>query len=285
MNFNLKKDVDYAKAVLGMNDTEIADFLGVSRMTLYRWEEGESKPSFDSLEKIYGKLYSASIHLNRLKEEMYGSSLTKNHTLLFHGARTELIGEPSIAYSEDKKDFGRGFYLGESFNQSASFIVGYKNSSVYIFDFDREAAKIKEFDVSIEWMLLIAYFRGKLEKYEDSPFLRSLLLELQNVDVVIAPIADNTMYTILDDFSMGKITDLQCLHALSANRLGRQYVFLNDECMKKSLKMLERCYYPEKERDEYRAYRLKENEIGKNKVIVALREYAGKGHYVEALFQ
>ena len=29
--------------------------------------------------------------------------------------------------------------------------------------------------------------------------------------------------------------------------------------------------------------RLKENEIGKNKVKIALREYAGKGKYIEEL--
>ena len=48
--------------------------------------------------------------LNRLKEEMYSSSLDENHVLLFHGAKKELIGNPSIFYSEEKKDFGKGFY-------------------------------------------------------------------------------------------------------------------------------------------------------------------------------
>ncbi len=283
MEFNLKKDIEYAKAVLNMNDSEISDFLGISRMTLARWKEGKSIPTFESLEKIYCKLYSSNINLNRLKEEMYSSSLPPNHSLLFHGAKNELIGNPSIVYSDDNKDFGRGFYLGESFSQSASFIVGYKSSSVYIFDFDRTKVKIKNFNVSIEWMILIAYFRGRLNEYKDSDFLKKLLLKLRNVDVVIAPIADNTMYTTLDDFIQGKTTDLQCLNALGANRLGMQYVFLNDKAINESLTMLERCFYPTNERKDYQEYRLKENEIGKNKVKIALREHAGKGKYIEEL--
>lgn len=283
MYFNLKKDINYAKTVLGMNDTEISDFLGISRMTLSRWGNETVLPSIDSLEKIYSKLYEAKISINRLKEEMYSSSLEVNHTLLFHGAKTELYSNPSIDYGEDKKDFGRGFYLGETFNQSASFVVGYKNSSIYIFDFDKSNINIREFTVSKEWMLLIAYFRGRLEEYKNSKYLAKLLKELENVDAIVAPIADNTMYTILDDFIQGKITDMQCLNALSANRLGKQYVFLNNKTIDSNLKMLERCFYSSSERKDYQTYRLKENEIGKNKVIIALREYAGIGKYIEEL--
>ncbi len=91
------------------------------------------------------------------------------------------------------------------------------------------------------------------------------------------------MYTTLDDFIEGKITDLQCLNALSANRLGKQYVFLTDESISKSLEALERCFYSTNERKDYQAYRLKENEIGKDKVKIALRQYAGKGRYIEEL--
>ncbi len=283
MFFNLKKDIDYSKAALGMNDVEIANFLGISRMTLLRWQNDKTRPTNDSLEKVYNKLYDRGINLNRLKEEMYSSLTKKNHSLLFHGAKNELIGSPSVQFSEDKKDFGKGFYLGERIDQAASFVVGYPNSSAYIFDFDKDNVNIVEYTVCEEWMLLIAYFRGKLDEYKNSEYLKKLLGNLKDVDVIIAPITDNTMYTILDDFIEGKITNLQCLNALSANRLGLQYVFLNDEILNKNLTMLERCYFSTSERKDYQAYRLKENEIGKNKVKIALREYAGKGKYIEEL--
>ena len=283
MNFELIKDIDSAKVVFGMNESGIASFLGISMMTLNRWRRGMVAPSYEALEKAYGRIYEAGLNLNRVKEELYSSKLKDGHALLFHGAKGEMKGEPSIAYSEGKKDFGKAFYLGESFEQSASFVVNFDRSSVYVFDFDKEGIKFKEFSVCREWMILIAYFRGRLQGYEDSPYLKGLLASLEGVDVVIAPIADNTMYTILDDFISGLITDLQCLNALSANRLGRQCVFLNDEAIKKSLRIQERLFYCQSERRDYRAYRLKEDEIGKNKVKLALREYAGKGTYIEDL--
>ena len=285
MYFNFIKDINYAKIVLGMSDEEISNFIGVSRMSLNRWKNGKVIPNDETLEKMYNSFYDSGINLNRIKEEMYESSLEKNHTLLFHGTKLELNGDPSIEYSDDKKDFGKGFYLGESFEQSASFVVGYKKSSIYIFDFNRTNINIKEFNVSKEWMILIAYFRGRLEEYKDSNYIKELLNNIKNIDVIIAPIANNTMYTILDDFINGKITDLQCLNALSANRLGKQYVFLNDNVINKSLKMLERCFYCEHERNDYESLKLKENEIGKNKVIIALREFAGKGKYIEELLK
>ena len=285
MYFDFTKDIKYSKIVLGLNETKMSEYLGISRITLSRWENNKNVPDYDTLEKVYNKLYDTNIYLNRVKEEMYNSSIENNHIILFHGAKTELIGEPSLSYSEDKKDFGKGFYLVESFEQSASFVVGYERSSVYIFDFNKENIKIKEYNVSKEWMLLIAYFRGRLDEYKNSSYIKKLIEELQYVDVVIAPIANNTMYTTLDDFINGKITDLQCLNALSANRLGKQYVLLNDKVINNNLKMLERCFYCQNERKDYQAYRLKENEIGKNKVKIALREYAGKGKYIEELFK
>ena len=283
MYFNYKKDISYAKTILENSNSEMASFIGFSRMTINRWENDKAIASYESLEKLYNKLYDANVNLNRLKEELYNSSLKENHVLLFHGAKSELISKPSVEFSEGKKDFGKGFYLGESFEQSASFVVNYEASSIYIFDFNKANVKIKEFSVSKEWMILIAYFRGRLDEYKDSIYVRKLLDEIKDVDVIIAPIANNTMYTTLDDFISGKITDLQCLNALSANRLGKQYVFLNDKAINKNLKMLERCFFCKNEKADYRTYRLKESEIGKNKVKLALREYAGKGKYIEEM--
>lgn len=285
MNFNYLKDINYAKIVLGTNDNEFCKKANITRMTLNRWKNNKVIPGHDSLEKLYGAIYEWGIRLNRIKEEMYQSLVKHNHVILFHGAKNGLDGNPSISFSEDKKDFGKGFYLGESFSQAASFVSGHNNSSIYIFDFDKNNIKTKEFNVSEEWMILIAYFRGKLEEYQDSDYLKKLIKELDDVDAVIAPIADNTMYTTLDDFISGKITNLQCINALSANRLGMQYVILNDKTLNSNLKMLERCFYCQQEKRDYQDYRLKENDIGKNKVKIALREYAGKGKYIEEILK
>lgn len=284
MEFDIKKDYEYVKTILNKSDEELAKIFNVSRMTLSRWFSGKSIPNRKNLEAFYNVIYSKKIRLNDIKQEIYKSNETKDKVILFHGAKNELIGNPSIEYSEDNKDFGKGFYLGTDIKQSSSFISTYKDSSIYVFEFDLSKAKVIEYDVSEEWMLLIAYFRGKLDSYSNSKIIEKLLKDIDGADVVIAPIADNTMYTVLNDFINGDITDMQCIHALSANRLGKQYIFLNDAAIKKSLKMIDRLYLCEKEKAYYSNVKIEESEVGKNKVKIARREYAGKGKYIEELF-
>lgn len=284
MQFEYVKDLEYVKSLLDANDESLADLLQVSRMTLNRWRKGISEPSSANLKNFYNSIYKKGIRLNRLKEKLYQSDKKESHVILFHGAKEELIGEPSISFSGEKKDFGPGFYMGESLFQSESFVGAYPNPSIYIGDFSQEGVKIKHFSVSEEWMLLVAYFRGKLEEYKKTPLLQRLLTGVKELDVIIAPIADNTMYSILNEFIDGTITDLQCLMALDANRLGKQYVFLNDNVLKQKLKIKERLYFCEEEKEDIKKRKLEESEIGKNKVKLAKRKYAAKGKYIEELF-
>lgn len=48
------------RIILGLNQQEAADALGVSRVIVARWEAGKSKPSADNLVKL-SKLYGCTI--------------------------------------------------------------------------------------------------------------------------------------------------------------------------------------------------------------------------------
>ncbi|GEM_PF-3721980 len=65
--------------------------------------------------------------------------------------------------------------------------------------------------------------------------------------------------------------------ALDANRLGKQYVFLNDDVLKHKLKIKERLYFCEEEKETIKNRKLEESEIGKNKVKLVMYKYAVKG--------
>ncbi len=106
--------MEYVKTLLDASDETLANFLVVSRLTLNRWRNGISEPSILNLKNFYNVIYKNGIRLNRLKEELYRSDKKEDHVILFHGAKEELIGEPSISFSGEKKDFGSGFYMGEA---------------------------------------------------------------------------------------------------------------------------------------------------------------------------
>lgn len=286
MEFNYIKDIEFAKKILSLSNEDACKMLGITRMTYYRWISHKTTPSLENLEKMYDAFYSKNLRINLLKEEMYKSKESKTIKILYHGAKEFIDGEITVEKSEPKKDFGKGFYVGESLLQSASFVSNFQKSSVYAIECNLASiSNIVELDVSCEWMVLISYFRGKIDEYSNSKYLRDLIKKVESADLIIAPIADNTMYDILDDFSSGEITDLQCLNALSANWLGKQYVFMNDKAIKRSLKIIDRFYLCDQEKNDYKTKKEESTKIGKDKVKFAKREYAGKGKYIEDLLK
>ena len=73
-------------------------------------------------------------------------------------------------------------------------------------------------------MLVIAYYRGWLTQYKHNEIIDKIVKKVENVDVIIAPIADNRMFDLISKFVDGSVTNEQCEHALAATNLSNQYV-------------------------------------------------------------
>lgn len=129
-------------------------------------------------------------------------------------------------------DFGCGFYTGESYDQSISFISNFNKSCVYFLDFNNVDLRCKKYNVDQEWILTIAYYRNALSKYAEHPIVQKLVTQSRDCDYIIAPIADNRMFQIINSFIDGEITDEQCKHCLAATNLGYQYVFATPKSTK-----------------------------------------------------
>ena len=131
---------------------------------------------------------------------------------------------------------------------------------------------------------MIAYYRGRLGKYADSETIKALVQEMQGIDYVVAPIADNRMFEIIDQFIDGEITDVQCKHCLSATNLGNQYVFISDKALNQ-IEILERCYLASSEKNFYLSSRQEGYEMNRDKVRVARKQYRNQGNYIEDIFK
>ena len=73
-------------------------------------------------------------------------------------------------------------------------------------------------------MMTIAYYRGILDEYKDHPAVKALIEQSRNCDYIIAPIADNRMFQIINSFIAGDLTDEQCKHCLAATN-SQNYLF------------------------------------------------------------
>lgn len=281
--FPFWKDVEIVHGLIDLTTEELADVIGVSRMTLNRWKNGEGEVSETGMAAFYSMAFRKKIYLNKIKEQLYQEDYTDNsHVVLFHGAKTNIEGELNLQKSRYNNDFGQGFYCGESLEQSAMFVSNFPKSSLYIVNFDRTGLNCKKFKVDREWMLTIAYFRGRLKEYEQSSTVHELIQSIQDIDYIIAPIADNRMFEIIDSFIDGEITDVQCRHCLSATNLGRQYVFTTQRALDQ-VKILTHCYLSQEEKMFYLESRKESEEINRDKVKVARKQYRGQGHYIEEI--
>lgn len=283
MFFNISEDMKIVRELLNITQEELADELKVETLTIKRIENGITNTSKRTLDLFYDFIYKKKIYLNKIKEMFYKEEL-KKEILLFHGAKSAIIGNIDINKGRKNNDFGQGFYCGESYEQSASFVENFENSSVYYFSLDVTGLRCLKYTVDRDWMLTIAYFRGTLNEYKDSIVIKNLISRLEGVDYVVAPIADNKMFRIIDSFINGEITDQQCKHCLAATNLGFQYVLLNDNAISR-LKTLECCYLSNEERNHYRKIKLEDNKISDDKVKLARIQYRGKGLYIDEILK
>lgn len=284
MEYNFSNDLKAVREILGMTQAELASVLGVQQITISRNEQEKTKASEKLMEQVYGLAFEKKIRLGKLKEMLWLESLDMTHRLLFHGAKDGLFGEIDVNRSRTSNDFGQGFYTGESYEQAVSFVYGYEKSSVYFMDFDSRDLRCKKYVVDQNWMLTIAYYRGLLDEYKDHPLIKKLVKDSGNCDYIIAPIADNRMFTIINTFIAGEITDEQCKHCLAATNPGNQYIF-KSRVAANNLKLLERSYISENEREYYKKRSTEEKKLGDDKVKYARIQYRGKGRYIDELLQ
>lgn len=121
-----------------------------------------------------------------------------------------------------------------------------------------------------------------LEPYESHPIVRRLIEESRNCDYIVAPIADNRMFQIINSFIDGEITDEQGRHCLAATHLGSQYVFISEQAINQ-LRLIERCYISNIEKEYYKSIRTGDTKLGDDKVKLAKIQYRGKGRYIDEI--
>ncbi len=281
-NFKVNEDIEIIKELLDLNEGELADEIGVSRMTLSRWKKDESQISANNLNAIYNYAFEKGIRLNKIKEQLFREECGENGIILFHGAKSILEGPLSVERAKPNNDFGKGFYCGESLEQSAMFVANYPESSIYILEFDPMNLNKVKLNVDREWMLMIAYFRNKLHEYSNHPIIQETMEKVYGADYIIAPIADNRMFEIIDSFIDGEITDIQCQYCLSATNLGNQYVFRTQKALDQ-VQIVRHCYLAQKEKKFYILSRQSESKINNDKVKVEKKKYRGEGKYIEEL--
>lgn len=277
-DYPIKEDIKFLMDSENLSTLELSEKIQISRTTLEKIDK-TGKAREDICEKFYSYLYENNYRINVVKEELLKE---KHPNVLFHGSKKGL----SKIYSNGSRkncDFGKGFYLGETYNQALSFVCEKEKSSIYSFEFEKDDLKIKKFGCDLDWMLTICYYRGTLREFSNKSIVLNTINEVESADVVIAPIADNKMFYIMAQFTDGEINADVALHSLSASKLGLQYIFKTEKALQR-LKPVERYYISELERLDCRKKLNERSYEIDTKLKLAKREFR-KGLYIEEILK
>lgn len=213
---------------MNMNQTEFAEKLNVTFATVNRWENGRAVPNKLAQDKIYDlcKEHNVPVYdivLEKIEDASKSIELDPGRELLYHGSKSGIKGkiEPK---SRKQCDFGAGFYMATEPSQALTLICDYESAKFYIVSVVRDELKVKDVPADIEWAMLVAYHRGRMEIVKGTPFYDKYQAMTEENDLVIGSIANDRIFYVIDSFFQGSLTDEALVNSLSALELGKQYV-------------------------------------------------------------
>ena len=229
----MQKLTKQIRAYLNMSQTEFAKQLNVTFQTVNCWENGRALPDKLAQSKMFDlcrekQLPVYDMILKKITDKSKAMKLDSNRVLLYHASKSGIEGtiEPK---SRKQCDFGKGFYMGTDPDQTLTLICDYEKSKFYIVSVSTENLALIEVPADIDWAMLVAYHRGKMEKIDGTPFYNKYRDMTQDKDLIIGNIANDRMFFVIDNFFVGNVTDMALVNSLSALQLGKQYVVISQK--------------------------------------------------------
>ena len=224
----MQKLIKNIREYLNISQAEFAEKLGVTFATVNRWENGRSVPTKLAQNTLYEycKAHNVPVYdmiLNKIKAASDSIILEKGRTLLYHGSKSGIVGDIAPK-SREMCDFGKGFYMGTEPAQPLTLICDFEKAKFYIVSIDTTKLNSIEIDADIDWAMLVAFHRGRMDKIKGTSFYEKYSTFDSGKDLVIGSIANDRMFYVLDNFFQGNITDAALVNSLSALKLGKQYV-------------------------------------------------------------
>lgn len=229
----MKDIIKEIRLQLKMSQSDFADCLDVSFATANRWENGRAIPTQLAQSKLYElccerKVSIYKMILGKIAKIAADIEPKDNRILLYHGSKSGISGDIAPK-SRRQCDFGKGFYMGTDPSQPLTLICDFDESKFYIVSADINKLQKLEVGVGMEWAMLVAYNRGKMEMIKNTALYNKYRAMMTDRDLIIGSIADDRMFYVIDNFFIGNITDTALINCLSALNLGKQYVAVSQK--------------------------------------------------------
>ncbi|MBE5845864.1 MAG: DUF3990 domain-containing protein [Butyrivibrio sp.] len=168
---------------------------------------------------------------------------------VFHAGYDE-IKSPDIHRGRVNADFGQGFYLSDNYDFASRWVREKSSFDIIInsYELDESTLNIKYFERDSDWFKYIFSNR------------RSMQDELLEYDVIIGPIANDTIFNTLGIMTSGFLSDDEAVKLLCVGPVYKQIV-LKTQKAADNLKFIG-------------SEKLSKDVIEKNKVLIAADEEA-----------
>ena len=132
---------------------------------------------------------------------------------VFH-AGYDRIPNPDIHRGRINADFGQGFYLSDNYEFASRWVREKTGADIIVntYELDETGLDIKVFERNPEWFIYIFSNR------------RSLPDKLAEADIIIGPIANDTIYNTLGIITSGFLPDEDAMKLLCVGPLYKQIV-------------------------------------------------------------
>lgn len=202
---------------------------------------------------------------------------------LYHGSKSGING--NIApISRGRCDFGQGFYMGTDRTQPLTLICNYENAKLYTVKADLSGLKILDIEIGLDWALLVAYNRGKMDVAKDTAIYNRFKTIADGCDMIIGYIANDRMFTVLDRFFRGDITDTALINSLSALKLGKQYVAITEKACSQ-IEIVEEATLTSEDRETLKIESEKNRKLGIALADDICKKYRREGRYFDEILK
>lgn len=143
---------------------------------------------------------------------------------VYHGSDT-VVQKPRILHSKRRMDFGSGFYTTQSRTQAEKWARSVRRRR------DSPEAFVTEFDYEEKPEMNVLIFDGPFAEWFDFIIRNRKGTFTHDYDIIIGPVADDSVYDTLFLFESGYITREEAIRKLNSAKLDGQIMFHTDKSL------------------------------------------------------
>ena len=143
---------------------------------------------------------------------------------VYHGSDT-VVQKPRILHSKRRMDFGSGFYTTQARTQAEKWARSVRRRR------DSPEAFVTEFDYEEKPGMNILIFDGPSAEWFDFIIRNRKGTFTHDYDIILGPVADDSVYDTLFLFESGYITREEAIRKLNSAKLDGQILFHTDKSL------------------------------------------------------